>query len=263
MGFEPDRDRFFQYATFITLGLTLLVCVCYALLFLNPRVNPIAALRPETPTPNLNVAELPATWTPTFTFTPTNTRTATATFTATPTFSPTPLDTLTPTFIPTPTIFYRVVTGEPPTRAPTRVPPAATNPPPPPTVAQPTAVPAPAFNFAPVKQGCFHSGQTFVEGTIYSDSAGSGVVDGARVRLSSSSGGESIADDISGSHGRPGYFVIFLNTDGARDGNWFTWIVNGDGSIGSNPNAGNFQTNSLGAGDGGACWRQVIDFVRQ
>lgn len=262
MGFEPDRDRFFQYATFVTVGLTVLVCACYALLFFNPRANLIPALRPETPTPNLSVAELPPTWTPTSTFTPTSTPTPTFTFTPTSTPTPTPLDTLTPTFIPTPTIFYIVVTGIPPTPFPTRRPVTAA--PPQPTI-PPTPIPAPQplFNYAVVKQGCFHSGQTFVEGTVYADSAGSGIVDGARVRISSAPGGGAIADDISGSHGRPGYYVLFLNTDGAREGNWYVWVVNGDGTNGSDPNAGNFQTNNLGPGSGGACWRQVVDFVRQ
>lgn len=88
-------------------------------------------------------------------------------------------------------------------------------------------------------------------------------MDGVRVRVSSSPGGPAIADDLTGSHGRSGYYVLFLNTSGAIEGNWFVWVVNGDGTPGSDPNAGNFQTNSFGPNDSRACWRQVIDFVRE
>ena len=112
MGFEPDRDRFFQYATFVTVGLTALVCACYALLFFNPRVNPIAALRPEVATPDFSVAGLPATWTPTSTFTLRHTPTVTTTQPQ-PSRDRNARSDRRSDVAPTPTIFFVVVTGVP------------------------------------------------------------------------------------------------------------------------------------------------------
>jgi hypothetical protein len=82
---EPERDQVFQYATFGVLGLTLLICACYGLVFVNPSVNPLRSLRPPTTPQLLALQQLPATWTPT----PLPTNTPTATRTATPTETPT------------------------------------------------------------------------------------------------------------------------------------------------------------------------------
>ncbi len=254
MGFEPDRDRFFQYATFVTLGLTLVVCLCYALVFFNPRVNPVAALRPETPTPNLSVAELPATWTPTFTATPTNTPTPTATFTPTSTATPTPIDTFTPTFIPTPTIFYIVVTGVPPTRPPTRRPVTAAPPPPP---AQPTALPAPQFEFRlgrPVESAP-NCGTWYIAGTVYSDQAGTSRMNGLLVRVWAS--GIEQGTDTTGRHsGRPGYWEWIFGNGTATSGE--VAIVNPDGSLRS-PKIPFTLTSDCNGG----IQQNLIDFVRQ
>ena len=259
MGFEPDRDRFFQYATFVTLGLTLVVCLCYALLFFNPRVNPIAALRPETPTPDLSIAELPATWTPTFTSTPT--RTPTPTFTFTPTFTPTatPTDTETPTFIPTPTIFYIIVTGVPPTRAPTRRPVTAVPPAQPATqpARQPTAVPAPQFEFRlgrPV-DAAPNCGTWYVAGTVYGDQTGASRVNGVLVRVWAS--GIEQGTDTTGSHsGRPGYWEWIFGHGTATTGE--VAIVNPDGSLRS-PKIPFTLTSDCNGG----IQQNIIDFIRQ
>jgi hypothetical protein len=261
VGFEPDRDRFFQYATFVTLGLTVLVCACYALLFFNPRVNPIAGLRPETGTPNLSVAELPATWTPTNTPTATSTATSTPTFTPTNTLTPTPLDTFTPTFIPTPTIFYIIVTGVPPTRLPaTRVPtPRPAVPGPPPPAPLPTQPPTPQFEFRLGRNvdRAPNCGTWYVAGTVYSDQAGSSRIDGVLVRVWAS--GIEQGTDTTGRHsGRPGYWEWIFGQGTATQGQ--VAIINPDGSLRS-PQVSFNLTSDCNAD--GAVQQNFIDFVRQ
>ncbi len=253
MGFEPDRDRFFQYATFVMLGLTAVVCACFALLFLNPRANLIAALRPETPTPNLSVAELPATWTPTFTSTSTSTPTFTPTYTPTSTYTPTPLDTATPTFLPTPTIFYIVITGVPTRRPPTR---------PPRTLAPaplPTQPPAPQFEFRlgrPV-EAAPNCGTWYIAGTVYSDQAGSSRLNGILVRVWAS--GIEQGTDVTGSHSnRPGYWEWIFGRGTATQGE--VAIVNPDGSQRS-PKVPFQLTSDCNAN--GAIQQNLIDFVHQ
>lgn len=253
MGFEPDRDRFFQYATFVVLGLTAVVCACYALIFANPRVNPIAALRPETPTPGLVVAELPPTWTPTPTNTPTNTPTPTATYTPTPLPTDTPTATMTPTFVPTPTTFYVVVPGVPPTPRPTR-------PPPRPTVPPPTVPPPPSaqlFEFRlgrPVETGP-NCGTWYVAGTVYGDASGSSRLNGLQVRIWAS--GIEQGTDTTGSHSnRPGYWEWIFGQGTATTGE--VAIVNGDGSQRSPKVPFNLTGDCNAAG---AIQQNVIDFV--
>ncbi|MBI4672886.1 MAG: hypothetical protein HY741_14625 [Chloroflexi bacterium] len=248
MDFEPDRDRFFQYATFVMLGLTGVVCACYALIFFNPRVNPIAALRPETPTPNISIVELPPTWTPTATHTPTNTPTATATFTATPPFTNTPTETLTPTFIPTPTIFYIVVTGVPPTRRPlppTRVP---TIPPLPPT-------PQYAFRLGRPAETAANCGTWYLSGTVYSDAAGSSRLNGILVRVWAS--GIEQGTDTTGVHSnRTGYWEWIFGRGTATTGE--VAIVNADGSLRSPKIPFTLTADCNGEG---AIQQNIIDFV--
>lgn len=257
MGFEPDRDRFFQYATFITIGMTVLVCACYALLFFNPRANPIAVLRPETPTPNLDVAELPATWTPTSTATATNTPLPTATFTATPPISNTPTETAVPpepTLEPSPTIFYIVVTGVAPTRLPTRRPA--------PVVIPNTPVPAPLpppqlveFRLGRPVESAPNCGAWYVAGTIYSDQNGTNKLNGILVRIWAS--GIEQGTDTSGSHGgRAGYWEWNFGRDSSVIGE--VAVVNPDGSLRS-PKVPFTMTSSCN-GDG-AVQQNVIDFV--
>lgn len=240
MGFEPDRDRFFQYATFVTLGLTVLVCACYALLFFNPRANLIAALRPETATPDLSIAELPATWTPTFTATATSTPPFTATFTPTSTSTPTPVDTFTPTFIPTPTIFYIVVTGIPTRRPPTR-PPATVAPAPLPT--QPPPPPVPQFEFRVGGPGVVTSrncGSWQVGGTVYNNASGAQRLNGLLVRVWAY--GAVQGTDRTGSHAQgAGYWewnfgagsnvqgeVAIVNSDGSQRSPRIPFTLNAD-----------------------------------
>ncbi len=255
MGFEPDRDRFFQYSTFILVGLTALVCACYALLYFNPNVNPIAAFRPETPTPNLNVVALPATWTPTSTATATNTPLPTATFTATPPISNTPTETLVPTLLPTPTIFYLVVTGQPPTRLPTRRPVTAAPPAPP----QPPPLPPPQqfeFRLGRPVDSAPNCGSWYVAGTIYGDASGSSRLNGVLVRIWAN--GAEQGTDTSGTHGnRPGYWEWNFGQGTSAFGE--VAVVNPDGSLRSPKIQYNLTPDCNAPG---AVQQAVIDFVR-
>lgn len=140
----------------------------------------------------------------------------------------------------------------------------AAPPAPSPTTAPP-ALPTPLFAFRTLREGCFHSGQTFIEGYIYRDAGRNAFEDGIRVRVSYLPGGPVAAEDVSGSHpGRPGYYVVFIDTGGPREGNWWVWAVNGDGVALSNPQEGFVQTNRIAdPSDPGACWRAVVNFMRQ
>ncbi len=115
-------DRLATALTAMVLGMTLLSCVCYATIFMQPNIpfNPlspgratrIAAAQAAVTVPALPTAtpdqSYPPTWTPTLTKTPgptktaTNTRTPTPTKTSTSTRTPIPTDTRTPTVPPPP-----------------------------------------------------------------------------------------------------------------------------------------------------------------
>jgi len=253
VGFEPERDRFFRYGTFVMMGVTILVCLCYTLLFFNPRVNPVSAFRPETPTQDLRVAELPSTWTPTWTPINTNTPTFTPTFTPTRTFTPTPTETQVPTDVPTPTIYYIVVPGTPPTSIPTRVPVQRIAPPPP----VDTPVPQPQFEFrlGRAVDSAPNCGTWYVAGTIYGDQSGASRLDGLLVRIWAS--GIEQGTDTSGSHsGRPGYWEWIFGPGTATQG--IVGIVNPDGSPRS-PQIPFTLTGDCNAGD--AVQQNFIDFV--
>lgn len=154
MSIEPDRDQFFQYATFGVLGLTLVVCLCYALIFINPRANVIAALQPPTSTVAVQALQFPATWTPTAT------RTATRTFTPEPTSTATPIPSKTP--LPTWTPVPRRIAPPPP----------------------PAPKPGAATTFVAVKREKYpNCGTWYVQGTVWAKGEGSGLVPGTLVRV--------------------------------------------------------------------------------
>lgn len=251
MGFEPDREGFFRYATFIMLGLTAVVCACYALIFANPRVMPIASLRPETATPGLVAAELPPTWTPTATATLTSTPLPTRTFTPSPLPTNTPPATLTPTFIPTPTTFFIVVTGVPPTARPTRPPP----PPAPPTV---PPLPSPQlveFRLGRPVESAPNCGTWYVAGTVYGNASGATRLNGLLVRVWAS--GIEQGTDTTGSHSnRPGYWEWIFGHGTATTGE--VAIVHPDGTLRS-PKVPFTLTSDCNAP--GAIQQNLIDFV--
>ena len=100
-------ERVALFATVVFLALTVMTCLCYLTIYINPYMplNPFAPPREEevaSPTPSRpedTVATFPPTWTPTHTATPTDTPVPTET----PTITPTATDTPTPTFTPTAT----------------------------------------------------------------------------------------------------------------------------------------------------------------
>jgi hypothetical protein len=117
------NDRVALLVTVFILALTLMTCLCYLTIFINPRMplNPFpppreVAIASATPTVSEGegVPTFPPTWTPTHTATPTETPLPTDT----PTITPTPTDTPTPTFTSTATR----TPAPPPTATSTRTP---------------------------------------------------------------------------------------------------------------------------------------------
>jgi hypothetical protein len=153
MSIEPERNQVLQYATFVALGLTVLVCACYGLIFVNPNANPIRQWRPPITPQQLGFQQLPATWTstPTPTDTPTSTPTDTPTDTATATATEIPSETPLPTATFTASPLPPTATSRPPTA----IPPTQT----------PANTPTPAFPFSLAGEGlrCFHSGGVYIE----------------------------------------------------------------------------------------------------
>lgn len=247
MSIEPERDQYFQYATFGVIGLTLVICACYGLLFLNPAVNPVRGLQPPTSTRQVAVVEFPATWTPTATRTPTNTPTEPPTNTPTDTPTNTPL--ATNTRLPTATFTPRPATPRPPTvrpvyRSPTPLPP----------------VPAPTSHFVAIKGVSLANCDTwYIQGTVWSNGEGSGFVPGTRVRLWIDGGGSQ--DAIAGATGKnsAGYYEFVFPKHTA-----------GSGRIGIVDNAGNLLTPGWYAlaltqscTGGGAVNEVIVDFSKQ
>lgn len=242
---DTVNEEFYQIATLVVVVVTVLVCMCYLLIFINPQIalNP---LKPSTLTPTFVALGLQPTWT------------ATATLTATPTWTPTLTPSVTPTTLatntPSPT---RIV----PTRTATR--PRPTRPP-----APPTAVPAPVSTFAynTLRQGCFHAGGTFIEGTVWAGSGGSPVA-GVRVAMGSGPGPSygGVYYQTTGNQGKSdGYYVFIIRENGAAPGNYYLWVADGSGNPLSDPNAGRVTTNDIKSGDDpNSCWRGVVDFVRR
>ncbi|MBI4785576.1 MAG: hypothetical protein HY782_00805 [Chloroflexi bacterium] len=240
-----NEDRY-QVATLVVVVMTVLVCMCYLLIFINPQValNPF---KPSTLTPTFVALGLQPTWT----LTPTSTPTRTQTPTATPTITLTPLPTDTPTA--TPVL---------PTRTPTRIPPTRTPRPPSP----PTAPPSP-YSYNTVRQGCFHAGGTFIEGTAWTSASGGSPQAGVRVALGSGAGPGTgdVYYVTTGTQGKSdGYYVHIIRQDGAATGTYYVWIADGSGNALSDPNAGRVTINGIrNPDDSNACWRAVVDFTRR
>jgi hypothetical protein len=101
-------DRVAMLVTVVVLVLTVLTCLCYLTIFINPNMplNPFPPPLGASATPTRTGAPagptFPPTWTPTHTATPTNTPIPTDTPTVTPTRTHTPTPTSTPTATRTP-----------------------------------------------------------------------------------------------------------------------------------------------------------------
>ncbi len=104
-------ERVLRLVTAVVAVITIIICLCYTAIFLNPNLpfNPFPPQKGATATEEATVAlaqevtpTFPPTWTPTETLTATPTKTTTPTPTTTST--PTPTRTPTPSVTPTPTI---------------------------------------------------------------------------------------------------------------------------------------------------------------
>lgn len=146
-------------------------------------------------------------------------------------------------------------------------------PPPPPTntPVPPTPAPAPQqaepapqpstnyeFNRALLQRCDPNAGVTYVQGTVYKNGS---PVNGYNVAFSYAPDGPIVAQVVSGPHPgytnwNTGYYSHILKSDGPREGNWFFWIVDGNGQRISA--IANVHTDGS-AGDG-KCQQAVIDF---
>lgn len=233
---QDTSESGFQLPTLIVVILIALVCMCYLLIFVNPQValNPF---KPPTGVPTSVGRILPPTWTPTATRTPSPT--PTSTLTPTPTMTPSPTSPATAT-----------------RRLPTRTP-------------RPTSPPATApspYTYYPVFQSCKHSGSTFIEGTVYRNSAGE-PESGVRVALSSGPGPGTaeVFYVTSGTQGKSaGYYVHILNATGPRPGTFYVWVADSNGNALSDPNLGRVTTNAItNPDDPTSCWWAIMDFVHK
>ncbi len=229
-------DRFneegYQIATLVVVVVTVLVCMYYFLIFINPQIalNP---LKPPVPISTAVAVQLQPTWTPT----PTRTPTLTPTPTNTPTITLTPTNTAVPT------------QTRPPTATVTRRPPA-TSPPPPPTVSP--------YPYRAVLQKCTHSGGTYIKGTVWNGGAPqTGVL--VRVSTSPDMGTVVASSTTAGQSDGSTTYTIVLSTNGARVGTWYVWAADGSGAPISDPHFA-VQINSLPDGPG-SCWFPIVDFV--
>jgi len=198
--------------------------------------------------------------------TPPEVAVATPAPTQTPAFTPFPTDTPTPLLTPTPTntrvvppatptpTFTPTFTPAPPT--PTSPPPTATPVPPTPTPLPPTPTPTPAWDYHTANVGCYHSGDTFIEGTVWESGAPK---NGVTVRLSWAPDAPGAADYVTGTDPtRPGYYV-HIRPKGDT-GTYYVWVVDATGQRISE--IGMIQFNTEGPDSPTACWRGVVDFVR-
>ena len=168
-----------------------------------------------------------------------------------PTFTPLPPPTNTPeptaTPQPSPTATRRPPTPRPrPTNTP--VPP----PPPPP---QPTV---PQYRYKSANKGCEHSGQTFIQGTIY-DKAGNHI-NGVTVVMSGSPDGPVADQRESGTDG-DGFYSMIVNAAGPSPGqSRWVWVVE-NGKRASD--IVQFDFNNFNENNPASCWRGFVDFVQE
>lgn len=249
---DDIREEPYQIATLVVVVVTALVCMCYLLIFINPQVS-LNPFKPPLATMTPVAFGLQATWTPTRTMTPLPTETPTNTPTIT--LTPLPTNTATATSIPrTPTL--------PPTA--TRPRPTSTRRP-----TAPPAAPAPqpsGYAYSVSRQGCFHSGGTFIEGTVWGNSGGN-PQSGVRVYLGAGPGPDK-GDNyvvLTGTQGTSaGYYNHVIRANGAAPGNYYVWVGDPNGKPLSDPNQGLVRTNDIRNGDDpNACWRAVVDFVQR
>jgi hypothetical protein len=216
-------DQVALLVTIVALVLTVLTCLCYATILLNPHVplNPFPPPRGvagASPTATKTVPAgptFPPTWTPTYTATPTDTPPPTDTPTITPTFTNTP----TPTFTPAPT-----ATPRPP------APPTATHTPSPTPTPWPYVLEAMTAKANDLNEaGCAWLGAA---GRI----TGAGVQEiqaGIGVRVSSDGWSMTSAFGSTSVYGSPGW-EVYLD-DHPKNAAWRAQVVDATGSPLSEP----------------------------
>jgi hypothetical protein len=214
-------DRVARLVTIVVLALTVLTCLCYLTIFVNPRMplNPFPPPREvawPSPTPTTGPSAAP-TFPPTWTPTPTATPTATPLPTDTPTITPTPTNTPTPTFTPT-----------------------ATRPPAPPPTATPTRAPSPTPTPWPYMQ----HGYTYMVPNDKNDAGcdwlgvGGQVYDVQGIPLPGVTvkcwAGGFVGTSVSGQHPEYGFagWEVYLY-DGPRDMTWNCQVL--QGGVGASP----------------------------
>ncbi len=183
--------------------------------------------------------------------------TTTPTRTPRPTFTPLPP----PTDTPAPT----ATTPPEPTAAPTKRPTA--RPLPRPTLRPPTPVPpppaaptTPPYQFTSANKNCFHSAQTFIQGTIYDKSGNH--VNGVTIALSGGGPDGPIATTRHSGDDGDGFYSIIVNAYGASPGqSRWVWVV--DSSNKRISDVVQFTFNNLPDSDPASCWRGTVDFVQQ
>jgi len=144
-----------------------------------------------------------------------------------------------------------------PTPTPRPPAPTATPAPRPTPTSTPTPIPTPAYQYHTANVGCYHSGDKFIEGTVWESGAPK---NGVTVRFSWAPDGPGAADFITGTHPtRPGYY---LHPRPTKDdtGTYYVWVVDATGTRISD--IGMIQFNNEGPNSPTACWRGVVDFVR-
>jgi tetratricopeptide (TPR) repeat protein len=144
------------------------------------------------------------------------------------------------------------------TPSPTPRPPAPTaTPAPRPTpTSTPTPIPTPAYQYRTANVGCYHSGDKFIEGTVWESGAAK---NGVTVRLSWAPDAAGAADYVTGTDpGRPGYYLHPRSK--GETGTYYLWVVDASGKRISE--IGSITFNNEGPDSPTACWRGVVDFVR-
>jgi len=134
--------------------------------------------------------------------------------------------------------------------------PTATPAPKPTPTRTPTPTPTPAYEYHTANVGCYHSGEKFIEGHVYE---GGAPKNGVTVRLSWAPDAPGVGDYVTGTDpGRPGYY---LHPRPRGDtGTHYVWVVDASGQRISD--IGMIQFNNEGPNSPTACWRGVVDFVR-
>jgi len=170
----------------------------------------------------------------------------------------TPRPTFTPLPPPSPTIAPTVaVATKPPTARPATARPPTAKP-----VVVPTSPPAPAaptkppYRYKSANKGCEHSGQTFIQGTVYS---GQSPIGGVKICMAGDPNGPCADTRDSGTDG-DGFWSMIVSAYGAASGQkrWVWVIENGQRAS----DVVEFQFNNLKPDQPGVCWRGFVDFVQ-